>query len=370
MDWSTPGRIDDFEFIKINPNALGTSPGTIDGVVGGKLTFDYDSELKVSGSLDVVNTNFTNGCLIRIKYVVKKNNSAKAEKFTLCTCYADTTEMNYENGQWNGTINLRSVLSRYIDDQISNNWVFQSGSSAIKHFKNTFSWLGGAYTIKSNVKDKKYPYTSKGKKKNVVHQMGTSPMEVLNSIAKFLSCEITCDNYGQTVLQKKIAPKYKAVSKPIPSGDISVTLPGLTKEDTVAGTVNRVVVRYSYKKSGKTETLRGVASVVKTHRASYKNQGRYVTKTYTLNTMSPQTQKRIDQIAKNYLLKDSAITRYWKFTCFYVPITDICLKGGVVQFDYGNLKIDAQVVSVDMDLAPGGKLEVTLKEVRRRGGSL
>lgn len=365
MDWTAPGRIDHFEFIKIKPGALGTSKGKIKGVVGGSLTFDYDSELKVSGSLDVVDTDFTYGYLIRVKYVVKQNNSAKEERFTLCTCYADTSELNYENGQWNGTINLRSVLARHIDDQITKNWVFKSGSSAFKHFKNVFSWLGGAYDIKSNVKDKKYPYTSKGKNKNVVYEMGTSPMEVLQGIAKFLTCEITCDNYGRTILQKKVLPKNKAIAYPIPKGTASVTLPGLVYEDSVSGTTNRVIVRYSYKSNGKNKTLRAVATVKDSHRASKVKQGRWVTKTYTLNTMSPQTQARINKIAKNYLSKDAAITKYWKFTCYYLPITDLCLAGKVVQFHYNTLKIDAQVVSVDMDLSPGGKLDVTLKEVRR-----
>ena len=353
MDWTTPGRIDSFEFEKIKINNLSKSLGKITGVTEGTLTFGYDTELKVSGTLTVVNTNFVNNCLIRVWY--KPTLNGKTEKIELCTCFAKTSEMSYDNGMWSGTINLRSVLARHIDDELAKNYVIAKGKRALSYFDNMFKWLGGA-AVRSGVKNKKYT-------KNVVYEMGKRPMDVLQGIADFVGGQITCDTHGRTVLQKYVAPGKKTVSYTLPSGSYSVTLPGLSFEDSTAGTVNRVGVKYTYNN----KTIWGLAKAASSSNISYAKQGRHITRTFTLNSMSPKTKARANAVAKSKLYSESTRSKYWKLKCYYLPITALCLKGGVVRFRYGTLDIDALVYSVDMDLSPGGMLDVTLKEVRRRG---
>lgn len=364
MDWKASGRIDSYEFEKIAVNNLSKSLGKITGVTGGKLTFGYDTELKVSGTLDVVNTNFTNNCLIRVWYVVKANNSAKAERIELCTCFAETSEMDYINGQWSGTINLRSVLARYIDDQIPKNWVFaaykkgKQEKRALNYFDNFVKSCGGV-AVRSGVSNKKYD-------KNQVYEMGTSPMAILQAIAKHVGGMITCDTHGRMVLRKRHTYNKNNSYYALPSGSYSVTLPGLTYENSTAGTTNRYAVKYTYKDSkGKEKTLWGLAKSASGYGST--SAGRWITQTETLNSMSPKTQKRIDEIAKKRLNANDNVTKYWKLKCFYLPLTDRCLEGKFVRFQYGKLDIDARVWSVDMDLSLGGMLEVTLKEAYRRG---
>lgn len=55
-NWNASGRIDSFQFEKISAKDLNTSLGTLDCLVtGGTITFSYYSDLKVSGTLDVIN---------------------------------------------------------------------------------------------------------------------------------------------------------------------------------------------------------------------------------------------------------------------------------------------------------------------------
>lgn len=366
MDWkNSSGRIDNFEFEKIKSNTLGTSLGKLSNVMGGKLTFEYDSDLKISGSLEVVNTKPVNNCLIRVWY--KPTYNGKTEKFELCTCYAESTNFKYENGQWSGTINLRSTLARYIDDQMTTNWVIAKYSSksggnkkrALNYFDNLVTRLGG-FAKRSGVANKKYD-------KNIVYEIGTCPMDIFKAIAKHVDGRITCDTHGRMVLQKNVKPRNKKVQKLIPAGSYSVTLPGLTLDDTSPGTPNRYAVRFTYKNSkGKNVTIYGKAQVAKTSRLSYKNQGRWITKTETLNAMKPKTKARANAIAKSRLSNVAYSHRYWKLRCFFLPLIEPCLNGDVVMFTYGTLDIDGLVYSIDMDLSAGGMMDVTLRQVRSR----
>lgn len=54
--WNRSGRIDTFEFEKVDNQDINISLGKLECLVtGGTLTYSYFSELKVSGSLDVIN---------------------------------------------------------------------------------------------------------------------------------------------------------------------------------------------------------------------------------------------------------------------------------------------------------------------------
>lgn len=359
MDWKKTGRIDHFEFEMVRINYIDESKGFITGVVGGKLSFDYSSDLKVSGSLNVVDTNFVNtNRLIRVWYVVKADADAEEERFELCTCFGDMSSAKYENGKWNGTINLRSVLARYIDDKMWKNWTHSKGSNALWYFDQLVSKLKGAAT-RSGVSNSAFS-------SNVVYTVGESPMKIFKDIADKVGGEITCDTHGRMVLKKKYKHTSKAVQYTLPSGTYSVTLPGLTYEDTTKGSVNRYTVTYTYtNSSGKEKTLRGTATAEDSSLVSFNKQGRYITETETLDSLSDKTQTGIDKVAKNRLANASAVTKYWKFTSFYLPIVKYCLNGSVVRFKYGKLDIEGVVYSVDMDLSPGGMLDVTLLEVRR-----
>lgn len=348
------GRVDHFEFEKIDIHNLNKSLGNIEGVTGGSLTFDYLTDLKVSGSIDVVGAKFINNCLIRVWY--KPTLNGKTKKIELCTCFASTEKLSYVNGVYSGTIDLKSVLARHTEDKLHKNYVL-SKKSAVAYFKNIFKWLGGHYKIK-NIRDKKFG-------KAVVMEYGKTPMDVLWKIADLVDGEITCDTHGRTVLQKYVKPKNRACSGTIPSGAISVVLPGLEVESSLAGTPNRAAVKFTYKPQGakNEKTLYGIARAAKTNGVAYENVGRFITETYDLSSMSPKTQARIDAIAKAKLASLATTYTTYEMQCFFIPIK----IGEVVRFKYDGIDIDALVESIDMQLSVGGMMKVKLRKVRTNG---
>ena len=154
--WTSSGRIDTFEFELVSANDFNKSLGYLSGVKGGSLNFGFDTDLKVSGSLDVTTTKFVEDCIIRIRYRPQLSENQKVERI-LATCFAFTDNMTFDKGRYHGTIELVSTLARYADDSLQSN--FTIGQN--KTFKNELARLlkneatGGAYKYLSDVSDKK-----------------------------------------------------------------------------------------------------------------------------------------------------------------------------------------------------------------------
>ncbi len=116
-DWNQSGRIDTFEFEKVSCTNIDTTLGKLEcSVIGGTLTFSYYSDLKVSGTLDVIDAPSSmqeDEYLIRIWYCPSLLGESK--RIELGTFYF-TANLHYENGMYKGTIDLRSTLARHLDD--------------------------------------------------------------------------------------------------------------------------------------------------------------------------------------------------------------------------------------------------------------
>lgn len=381
--WTESGRIDSFEFEKIPIGSVNSKPtGKLEGVNGGQLSWKYDSELKVSGSLNVVNTPMIQNCYIRIWYTPELNGQKK--RIELATCFASTENGHYEDGLYSGSIELRSVLARFSDDKLSSNYTIPKGSSAIEYWKKMFLWHGGVYAI-NGVKDRKASA-------NQVFEWGKSAMEPLQWIAKFLSAQVTEDAHGRIVLQKYVAPGNKPISYTIPSGASSVTMPGVDITSSQAGTVNRASVRHKfsekyqvrdgvyasnytdakgvvhkkgspkYKTETREKTIVQTVAASSTSAISRAQAGRYITECYELSSMSPKTEARAKQLAEEKLKSASGVTTKYQIRCFYLPI----LIGQVVTFRYDRINIDGLVTDIDMDLEPGCPMTVTIRRVRSR----
>ena len=114
--WTTSGRTDSFAFEIVAANNLEKHLGWLEGVTSGKLTFGFDTDLKVSGSLEVSSHKFIENCVIRVHYKPRLGTEEKPR--VLCTCIASTGKMTFDKGRYSGSVELRSVLAQYIDDKL------------------------------------------------------------------------------------------------------------------------------------------------------------------------------------------------------------------------------------------------------------
>lgn len=400
--WTTSGRVDAFEFEIVSANDFEKSLGYLTGIKGGKLTFGFDTDLKVSGSLDISTTKFIENCILRVHYCPRLSESQKKD-IVLCTCFAFTDKMKFSKGRYTGTIELASTLARYTDDVLQAS--FTIGKN--KTYKNEAKRLlqnesaGGKYKFTSNVVDKKCTSA-------VAFEKGKKTMEVLQVIAEGLDSRITVDRYGTAVFEKYFAPSKKDCTLKLPTGQYSVTLPDVELEDGKSDMPNRVAYhcvvswqqkeyvidkkgnkqkytsgankgKYKTKTVSKKKTITGKAQVKPSSPLHFNNRGRYVTQVFSyektlsaskvnstakLEAELEKVKKEADNKAATKLSCLTSGSKKYMIECFYLPIE--C--GQVVEFEYISsgmkLHVQAMVANIEMDLAVGAKMKVTLNHVR------
>ena len=400
--WTTSGRVDAFEFEMVSVNDFNKQLGYLTGIKGGKLTFGFDTDLKVSGSLDVSTTELIENCIIRVHYCPRLSETQRKD-IVLCTCFASVDKMKFSKGRYSGTIELSSTLARYTDDVLQTS--FTIGEN--KTYKNEAKRLletestGGKYKFTSNVSDKKCTSA-------VAFESGKPTMEVLQAIAEGLGARITVDKYGTAVFEKYFAPSEKDCTLKLPTGQYSVTLPDIELEDGRSDMPNRVAYKcevswkqkdyvldkngrkqkytsgankgkYKTKTVSKKKTIVGKAQVKSTSPLHFNNRGRYVTQVFSyekalsaskVNTTAKleaeleKVKKEADSKAATKLSSLTSGNKKYIIECFYLPIE----SGQVVEFEYISsgikLHVQAMVATIEMDLAVGAKMKVTLNHVR------
>ena len=400
--WTTSGRIDSFEFEIVAPNNYDRTIGYLTGVTGGKLNFGYGTDLKVSGSLDVSSARYINSCIVRIHYKPRLS-TGQMKDIILATCFACTGNMKFDKGRYKGSVELVSTLARYTDDVLQSN--FTIGKN--KTYKNELARLfkreatGGKYKYGSNVVDKKCTSAK-------LFEANKSPMEVIQTVAKGLGARVDVDVYGVMTMDKYIAPSKRPCSYILPTGEYSVVLPEVEITDSKPDMPNRVAYRceVSYKareyvrdKKGnkvkydsgsnkgkyKTKTVEkkhivtGKAVVKQSSPLHYQNRGRWVTQVFDykkqlsaskvdtdtkLNSELAKIKKEADSKAATKLSTLISRSKRYTIECYYLPIK--C--GQVIEFEYIasglKLHIQAMVENIELELAVGAKMKVTLKHVR------
>jgi len=349
--WTTSGRLDSYQFVKLPLTSLNDKSGTIlKNVTGCDITWDWGTTARVSGTLDVVNTSPLNNCYIRIYYTPTLPNGKK-KKIELATCLAFTQNGHYEAGKYSGRVALKSPLVRYTEDRLYKHKTLAKGKSALAAFKAAIKEFGGSYSIEG-VKDVKFSKTR-------VVKFGSTVSDYLNRIASTLNCTVSCDTHGRVVLQKKVSAAKRSVLALIPTGERSVVLPGVDISSTWQTTPNRYAVMYHTKD----KDYFARAQVSSAQRNFHSKIGRYITVTDTLSDIEEPIQSNVLKAAKEGLGSATSITPdEYTFSCYYLPLQ----LNRVYHYKQDKINIDGIVRSIDMHLGDSLTMDVTLRKVRDR----
>ena len=353
-DWNKSGRIDSFKFEKISTKDLNTSLGYLECLVtGGTLNFSYYSDLKVTGTLEVVNAPSTmseDEYLIRVWYVPTLDGEKKEIK--LGTFYY-TTDLHYENGMYKGTINLRSMLARHIDDVTVRKWTLKKGRTSCGCYRDVFKALGGFPRIEG-IKNKKI-------QKRFVFDVGTAPMEILQYIADYCGGEITVNSQGQTVLKNYVSPsnKKKSVAHNITANAKSVVKAGVDISNSIKEIPNRVVCYFENTVGKRTTSYIGKAALSSKEPRSRAKIGKWITKYYNITNCNKPYVKNLKAKAKKYLRSLNHKTIYYEFDTYYQPIE----IGEVIQLKYDDITVKGLVSDLDLSLEVGAKMHVKIRKV-------
>lgn len=377
FDYLASGRTDEYWYDMVGINDLKVI-GRLNGVTGGQITWDYDSDLKVSGRLDVADAKFVNNCLIRVWLGSRMPTDKKTTWVELCTCFASTEQGHYENGKYSGTIQLRGVLARFADDVLECDYTHAKGASVLGRYRSMFRWLGGKYTWEG-LEDTTFSKTK-------VFEFGSSAMEPMQHIADCVGGQLTCDTHGYVVLKNYVSPSKRPCVYRVKADGTSVTLAGVDESYTLAGTTNRYAVRHRYNwkyedSEGKTKTIErtiyGLAESKSTWSTAYQKVGRYVTETWDRDTISTKiadntstavrdaseaiAKKELNELAARWLNTAATTYRYYTFrTCTYLPF----MIGDVIGFQYDKINVEGIVTRIDYDLKPGCPMTVEIRKVR------
>ena len=352
--WNESGRIDSFEFEKISNTNLNTSLGKLECLVtGGTLTYSYFSDLKVSGSLDIINapSNMAEQeYLIRIWYTPQLNGERK--KIELGTFYFDA-ELHYENGMYKGTLNLRSMLARHLDDLTIQKWTIAKNSKVSANYKKVFKALGGFPKI-DGVKDSTI-------NKNHIFDVGVTPMEILQYLADTCGGEITVDTHGRTVLKKYLTPKQKAksISTIISANAKSVVKAGMDISNTYKQIPNRVVCIYETGEGKNSKQYIGKAALDKKEARSFNKIGKWITNYYKVNNCKTPYVQNLNKLAATKLARANSKTIYYTFNSYYQPLE----LGEVIKLKYDDIVVKGLVSNIELDLAIGLPMKVKIRKV-------
>lgn len=353
-NWNESGRIDSFKFEKISPQNLNDSIGSLECLVtGGTLNFSYYSDLKVSGVLNVVNAPTSmsqDEYLIRVWYCPELR--GEKQKIELGTFYF-TANLHYENGMYKGQIELRSMLARHIDDVTEKRWTLSKNSAASDCFLNVFKVLGGFPKIEG-IRDKKL-------EKQIVFDVGTQPMQILQYIADYCSGQVMVNPHGNTVLRDYITPlaKKKNIAHNITANANSVVKAGVDISNTIKQIPNRVVCVYDVNSGGSTTQYIGKSALAPDEPRSYQSIGRWITKFYKVTNCKKPYVNNLNALAKKYLGNLNQKNVYYEFETYYQPIE----IGEVITFKYDDITVDGLVSDIDLSLQIGAKMKVKIRKV-------
>lgn len=353
-NWNQSGRIDSFEFEKVSASNINKTLGTLECLVtGGTLTYNYNSDLKVSGTLNVTNAPANMAeqeYLIRVFYSPTLNGEKK--RIELGTFYF-TANLHYENGVYKGTLDLRSLLARHIDDTTSVRWTLNKNTYTATAFRNVFTTLGGWYRI-DGAKNVKL-------NKNQVFDVGVTPMSILQWIAKTCGGEVGVSTHGQTILRPYKSPgtKKKNITHTVIANKESVILPGLDIHNSMKEIPNRTVCVFEETNGNSTTTYTGVAALAASDPRSYQKIGRWVTRYYKLNSCGKPYATNLKKKAKTYLESANNKIIYYEFDTYYQPIE----LGEVIKLTYDNITVCGLVSEINLSLSVGAKMHVKIKKV-------
>ena len=357
FDWNASGRVDSFRFEKVSCRDITKSLGYLEGVTGGTLSFDYNSDLKVSGKLALVDQDSDlseQEFLIRVWYCPSLNGESR--EICLATCYF-TASLRYERGCYAGSATLRSALARHVDDCLATQWKVRKGRKFSDEYKAVFKALGGWGKI-----DAARDGTAS---KNKVFDVGESPMAVLQYLAYCVDGEIAVSPLGHTVLQPYRRPSAKAKDSTatIQAGASSVVVSGVDITNSLKEIPNRVVCTYTRTEGKKKTTYVGKAALSSKEARSYSRIGKWVTQHYQVSEVSGTTaasiRKFLGSKAKAKLEKLNSKHVFYEFQCYYQPIQ----IGEVIKLVYGDIFVKGLVTNLDITIGVGAKMKVRMRQV-------
>lgn len=351
--WRDPAYVPILKAYAVDPHNIDLVRCEIDRVQqNGHITWGYDSDTRVSATINILDPDFPYGSWIRL---VVEAPDYREELGTFAISHIQREEVG-ENSLL-VSYDLQSVLWALSEDRGGYHYCIGAGVKTKE----------AAARIVSDVCGRKYKFlpgmkeTSSGSA--IVYEVGDTFLSMLFDICDRSNNRLDCDGHGRITFAPYISPKNREPDVEIDERDSRsiVINSGLTEDDSTGEAYNRTVVYYKGRPEGSSSDVEVIASSMPERSEPISNAYTGVTRTkvHSISDMSPVTQARANQLTSTYASDDRDRNILRDRTIMWIPITG----GTVVKWTdkFGNVtKEFARTVEGNFD---DWTMSLTMKKV-------
>lgn len=351
MDWMDKKREDVFSYEMVDPFSLDSTRGYLDGVISGSpsLTFGYDTNTRVSGSLEAIPKNYVDYSLIRIYHDVPKWGYHNE----LGTFFVSDRNGSYGQRTYKRTFNLTSMLDRISEDALVNNFCIAQDQNAHQMLTNLLNLYAVPFTMDSYLNNKVYTGA-------IVYEVGENVLETVLDIAAEANIDVNVNGHGTVILSNHVIPS-KTSTPVFYFGDNNGTIDGEISENIdLFGTVNRVVAYSSKTENDNEMMVSGYADRSTDSISSYNKLGRRNTAVESISDLEPFSNEGARSQANNILIAEHDDTPIeYTFSGLYIPYD----TGSVISLTIDNVEHICTIKNKNVKLQPGMITSYTVREV-------
>lgn len=363
LDWTDAAKVNRVRVLMVDPRDVNRVLGELRGVDLSDSSLDagYYSDTRTSGKLAVRGDGWIRGSLLRIVHEIPERRYSN-----VLGTYIVTDDGARRGGKWGYDMTLQSRLYGLSTDKLNAPWTIAANAYAETAMRQIvagaeFYELVGAPNV----------YRFKGAQ---VMDTGTSRLSALFALANASSSRLDVTPNGDVLVEPYVAPRNRTPklridlrsSRGVASGALTRTTNWLSMPD-------EVVVSYKWTETssggqGSSQTIQrevhGSATVWQLAHQHRSNRGYRVTDHIEVRDLQPPTALRAQQLAREYLERDSNENIEWQLETLYLPVWE----GDVVELyvpdgqeGYTGLR-KCLVKSVSLSLDGAMPMRLTLKE--------
>lgn len=347
-DWKDATREDSVRVYMVDPHNLDIIRGELTNIIldGCSITQGYYTDTRISGKIQVMESEYIEGSWIRIVHEVE----SEEYRNELGTFAVSKPSDSWDKGARITDYELQSALWTLTNDLCPNHYSIGAGSYALTVFDNICKMCGREYVHKAGANN--YRYTE-----SKIYEMGDSYLSDLFDICDISNNRIGVDGHGRITIEP-----YRNPSDITPTWELDTDDPrtlvlseSITRDSTEYEAAGRSIVIYS----SNDEEIYAQADAPSSSPYSSAKRGYTRAVSHQVNDLSPATKAQAQALANTYLQTDMASTIEWKVSTLYFP----AVIGETLNFIMDGEKRKCLIKSIDPINLKTMTMTLTLKEV-------
>lgn len=239
VDWGATGRRDVYSFALVDPFSLAET-GTIDPEAGGSsLTWSYDSDNQLQGSLDLAGADYKQDGYFRMVRVYDSVTvGGWSQKVALGTLFVNNVSTDSANRLSSRRLSCYGQMWRYTQDYLDRDFVARSGDNVCDQIRSLIEEVGGI--VRFEGLDVGRTHT-----RDVFFPLGCNRAETIYTYVGWIGAEIVTEPDGSLLVRPYESFDARAPVYTFEAGRNCIYLGGIEWETNRDEPRNRVVAYFS-----------------------------------------------------------------------------------------------------------------------------